>query len=391
MTGRGEFLPTLSNFPCLFINIFTRQITIQMFHFIQANAWEAPYIGVILVVLLVGLAVWSKIDDGISKTKQTQLNQNLKKTHNVEEVVEKPVKVNEPHKSTLFFSTNDVDLDKLAKELKKRISRYTAFNELSIFIDGIDKEEMLGIEYYEYAKYFRETFSENANYTKGFQIDHIRPASRAITIDELKSFLHYTNTRAETKLRNEEKSNLFEYEYFYKCLDQKRHYKKEDFFKFFGYTPKSKTYDKFKDNNDVLFNLDYRFDQRYNSAEKYLRYNLLTEKEKKFKLEFHRKAHEEYVYDVTKNEKVIKQLYRQPTEEELKWKPENYIYPKPEAYSWEIRQHVTLNTLNNFNRHFHNKILEDPSEYLKLREELLSNEVITEDDFKKALIDFGYL
>ena len=113
--------------------------------------------------------------------------------------------------------------------------------------------------------------------------------------------------------------------------------------------------------------------------------------EVKNKLEFHKKAHEEYVYDVTKNEKVISQLVSPPTEEELKWKPENYIYAKPEPKFWEVTQRGTGNTLNDFNRNFHSNILEDPIKYLKLREELLSKEYISENDFKKALIDFGYL
>ena len=365
----------------------------MIFNLIQADAWEAPYIGLILVIVLIGLAVWAKFDENTSKPKHTQLNKNLKKAHSVEEVVEKPVKVNEPHQSTLFFSTNDVDVDKLAKELEKRISRYSVNNQLSIFIDGIDMEELLGIDYYEYAKYFKETFSENANSSKGFQIDHIKPTSRAITINELKSFLHYTNTRAETKSRNEEKSYLFEYEYYYRCLDHKRFYNPRARYEHFGYAPKSEIYNRYKEDNEVLFNLDYRFDLTYNSSfpEPYLRDNLLTEEEKEYKLEFHKKAHEEYVYDVTKNEKVISQLVSPPTEEELKWKPENYIYAKPEPKFWEVTQRGTGNTLNDFNRNFHSNILEDPSKYLKLREELLSKEFISENDFKKALIDFEYL
>ena len=142
----------------------------------------------------------------------------------------------------------------------------------------------------------------------------------------------------------------------------------------------------------MLFNLDYRFDSyTYNSAEKYLRNNLLTEDEKKQKLEYHKKHHDQFVYDVTMNEEIKSQIVSPPTEEELKWKPENYIYPKPDAKFWEVRQRVTLNTLNEFNRDFHHNILEDPSEYLKMRKELLSKEVLTENDFKKALMDFEYL
>ena len=300
--------------------------------------------------------------------------------------------MNKPHSSNLFFSNNYVDIDLLANELESRIKRYSVNNELSFFIDGIEMEELLGIDYYEYAKYFKETFSDNANPSKGFQIDHIKPTSRAITTNELKSFLHYTNTRAETHSRNREKYNLFEYEYFYRCLDQKRHYNNENRHKHFGYVPKSEIYDRFKGNNEVLFNLDYRFDSyTYNSAEKYLRNNLLTEDEKKQKLEYHKKHHDQFVYDVTMNEEIKSQIVSPPTEEELKWKPENYIYPKPDAKFWEVRQRVTLNTLNEFNRDFHHNILEDPSEYLKMRKELLSKEVLTENDFKKALMDFEYL
>ena len=76
-----------------------------MFHLIQADAWEAPYIGLIIVIVLIGLAVWAKIDENTSKPKHTQLNQNLNKAHSVEEVVEKPVKVNEPRQNTIMIWT----------------------------------------------------------------------------------------------------------------------------------------------------------------------------------------------------------------------------------------------------------------------------------------------
>lgn len=368
----------------------------MIFNLIQADAWEAPYIGLILVLVLVGLAVWSKIDDGISKPtpKKTQVQKNNNNEIRATEMSKKPMKTenNKFHQSNLFFSTNYVDVDWLALELESRMKTYSVNNELSFFIDGIDIEELLGIDFYEYAKYFKQTFSDSANPSKGFQIDHIKPISRAITTDELKSFLHYTNTRAETYARNREKYNLFEYEYFYRCLDQKRHYNNENRHKYFGYEPKSEIYDRFKGNTEVLFNLDYRFNSyRYNSAEKYLRNNLLKEEEKNQKLEYHKEQHDKFVYDVTMNEEIKSQLVRPPTEEELKWKPENYIYPKPVAKSWEVREYVTLNTLNDFNKRFHSNILEDPREYLKLRDELLSKEFISENDFKKALTDFGYL
>jgi len=75
-------------------------------------------------------------------------------------------------------------------------------------------EEWLGISFDDYTEYIKNSFNDDCNEKKGFHIDHIKPLQRALTENEYIDFWHYTNTRAESPRRNQEKSDLFEYEYF---------------------------------------------------------------------------------------------------------------------------------------------------------------------------------
>lgn len=74
-------------------------------------------------------------------------------------------------------------------------------------------EDCLGISLKEYAEYIISTFNEYANEEKGFAIDHIKPISRALTVEEYKSFWHYSNSKAVSKKFNSDKRDDFNYEY----------------------------------------------------------------------------------------------------------------------------------------------------------------------------------
>lgn len=294
--------------------------------------------------------------------------------------------------SNLFFH-HKPNLDKLAKILKARSKGWSGRNRLSFALEDVSTEDKLGISsYLDYAKYIESTFTDNVNMEKGFWIDHVKPLSRAITIDELKEFMHYTNTRAETKNRNEEKSKWFEFEYAYIAMDEKRHFPKSRVAQYYGSVPSSDVYDSYKDNKKVLKDLDYRFHYYYfDMPEVYLWYELLTEEQKQKKLDWHREHHKKFVYDVTKNEEVIKKLVRPPTEEELKWNPENYKIEKP-SYNWgSWGVWGESSKLCKFNHVFHEEIIEDPTRYLQMRKKLINKEVLTDSDFNEALSDFGYL
>jgi hypothetical protein len=295
--------------------------------------------------------------------------------------------------SSLFFH-HKPNLDKLAKILKARSKRWGGnYCGLCFLIDDLPIEEKLGIDsFLEYAKYIESTFTDDVNMEKGFQVDHVKPTSRAITINEYAEFMHYTNTRAEAKNRNEEKSNWFEFEYAYIAMDEKRHFPKSRVAQYYGSIPSSDVYDSCKDNKKVLKDLDYRFHYYYfGMAESFLCYDLLSEELKQKRLDWYKKHHEKFVYDVTKNEEVIKKLVQPPTEEELKWNPEIYKREKP-SYNWgSWGVWGESSKLCKFNHVFHEEIIEDPTRYLQMRKKLINKEVLTDSDFNEALSDFGYL
>ena len=109
---------------------------------------------------------------------------------------------------------------KLIGDIKKRIKGRFAnsFSVSNIFHylhddENFILEDYLGISLDEYADYIISTFTDYANEEKGFAIDHIKPISRALTVEEYKSFWHYTNTKAVSKKYNADKRNEFNYEY----------------------------------------------------------------------------------------------------------------------------------------------------------------------------------
>lgn len=295
--------------------------------------------------------------------------------------------------SSLFFH-HKPNLDKLAKILKKRSKGWNgSFSPVSFALEDISIEDKLGISsYIDYAKYIESTFTDNVNMEKGFWIDHVKPLSRAITIDELKDFMHYTNTRAETKNRNEEKSKWFEFEYAYIAMDEKRHFPKSRMTQYYGSISNSDVYDSYKDNKKVLKDLDYRFHYYYfQMPEVFLWYELLTEEQKQKKLDWHRENHRKFVSKMIKERGSKEKFIQFHTEDALTFKPDDYKIEKP-AYDWGWwGVWGESSKLCKFNHVFHEEIIEDPTRYLQMRKKLINKEVLTDSDFNEALSDFGYL
>lgn len=294
--------------------------------------------------------------------------------------------------SSIFFH-HKPNLDKLAKILKNRSRGWSAsFSPVSFALEDISIEDKLGIQsFLDYAKYIESTFTDDANMEKGFQIDHIKPLSRAITIEELKDFMHYTNTRAETKNRNEEKWKWFEFEYAYLAMDEKRHFPKMRVAQYYGSIPNSTVYDSYRDNKKILKDLDYRFHFLYFSMpESFLWYELLTDEQKQKKLDWHREKHQKYIYEMTKDKESRKKFFEIYGKDVIKFKPDDYIIEKPYDWGyWGVRGESSK--LCKFNHIFHQEIIEDHTRYIQMRKKLINKEVLTDSDFNEALTDFGYL
>lgn len=280
-----------------------------------------------------------------------------------------------------------MSLDYLAYDLEKRHKQRfkDCSNDLMFALEKIDPQEILGIDYLDYAKYIENTFSDRVNSYDGFQLEHIKPLSRAITIEELKSFFHYTNTRAESKQRNNEKWNFFEFEYFYRALDQKRHYNKKRIFNY-GDVPKSIIYDECRKNKNIIADFDYRFDHIFFGwLERVFRYQLLDDIQKEEFLEWRKK-----IFKLNINRLKSEHYYSWET-----FKREDFIQNYPDKDYWEeiIHTHILLKgrKLSPFTVQFHNEVITNPTRYLDLRKKLIEKEIIEESDFNDALIDFGYI
>ncbi len=106
-------------------------------------------------------------------------------------------------------------IQEIKRRVKKRFSDYKRSYFCYLYTDDLTIEDLLGISFDDYSDYIENYFDEKVNPSKGFHIDHIKPLSRALYDEEHTSFWHYTNTKPVNPRENKDKSNLFDFEYYF--------------------------------------------------------------------------------------------------------------------------------------------------------------------------------